>query len=115
TCWIWARSSTRTSRTASAGISSAPPSSPSSAGCSCRTPGRNWRREPRGFRESGLDRLELLPDLAERLDREVEVRPLVRRGHLAAQASLPLRHDREAEPRDVDALREQRLSHRERL
>src|SRR5207342_3785136 len=54
-------------------------------------------------------------DAAKRVDRTLEVLRLERRGHLHADARRPLRHDREPEARDEDALVEEASRERHRL
>src|SRR5688572_8965159 len=61
-----------------------------------------------------LDDGELAPDLCECVDGAVQVRPREARGHLRADARLALRHHREREADDVDAVREQAVGHAHR-
>src|SRR5688572_10870998 len=60
---------------------------------------------------ASADHPECLPDLGERRDRRLELRDLVRRADLHADARLALRHDRVAEADHVHALGQHLLAH----
>src|SRR5215208_4717402 len=57
----------------------------------------------------------LLCDVHDRLDRVVEMLPLVCRADLTAQPRLPLRHHRKSEAGEIHAVVEQLRRHRDRL